>query len=513
MTVLDLITLLRRGWKILAVTIIVGALAGVAYGLTAPKVYQSTATGFIAVDGSSVVAGSDEAVARAGAYMPLINTSQVRDGIAEAAGVSPGQLSGSLSAAVVPGSTLIQVTATSSDPQSALKLADGALVSLAQVVESIEGAVNTGTDENGEQPVGAAGITIVPMDSAVAPTEPISPNLRLAVVVGALAGLVVGVIIIVLRRALDVRVRAHTDITALVGTGVLGRVPKINPKGTSKKDQLVRTVADEAYRQIRTGLRFASVDDEVVAVMITSANQGEGKSHIARALARVVAESGRRTLIIDGDLRRPTVASGFGIDGTVGLSEVLSGQVTAPSAVRSTNDPNLFVLPAGGIPPNPSEMLGSTAMHQLLRELRRDFFVIVDAPPVLPVTDASVLSAAVDGVVFVAAVGKTRRHEVAEARTQLEQAHARVLGVVLNLVSLKGDQNGYGYYRQNSRYYAQARVAQQQSAANGDATDAFSSLGGLTPASLVSAEKSPSEDAGSSDTPKKSRAARRSTQA
>lgn len=488
MTVLDLITLIRRGWKYLFLGLVLGALAGFAYGLVATPVYSSQATGFIAATGTSVVAGSDEAVARAGAYMPLINSSQVREEIAKEAGVSTSDLHGSLSARVVPGSTLVEVTANASDPQSALKLANGALHALAKVVAHIEDVAGaTATPPPPGTPVAVApsnGIAIVPMDEAVAPTRPSEPNKTLAIGIGALSGLVLGLAVLLLRRALDVRVRAHTDIPALVGTGVLGRVPKLDLKGHGKRDALARAVAHEAYRQIRTGLRFSSVDQEVRVVMITSANLGEGKSGTARSLARVLAESGQRTLVIDGDLRRPTVASGFEIDGTIGLSEVLSGQVPVASAIQRTSDPNLFVLPAGGIPPNPSEMLGSSAMQQLLTALRRDFYIVVDAPPVLPVTDASVLSTVVDGLVWVVAMGKTRKAEIAETRTQLAQTRARILGVVLNLVSLKGGDNGYGYYQKNSRYYVQSgRMADE---ADEDIA-AFAAMADLSPATFDNA--------------------------
>ncbi|MGN8026978.1 polysaccharide biosynthesis tyrosine autokinase [Microbacterium sp. 22242] len=494
MTVLDLITLIRRGWKYLFLGVVLGALAGFGYGLVATPVYSSQATGFIAATGTSVVAGSDEAVARAGAYMPLIDSSQVRDEIAKDAGVPASELHGTLSARVVPGSTLVEVTANASDPRSALKLANGALHALAKVVAHIEevaGAAatpapgtpttaTTGTPATATTGAATDGIAIVPMDEAVAPTRPSAPNKPLAIGLGALAGLVFGLIVMLLRRALDVRVRAHTDIPALVGTGVLGRVPKLDRRRRGKKDALARAVAHEAYRQIRTGLRFSSVDQEVRVVMVTSANLGEGKSEVARSLARALAESGQRTLVIDGDLRRPTVATGFEIDGAVGLSEVLSGQVPVASAIQRTADPNLFVLPAGGIPPNPSEMLGSSALQHLLAELRRDFYIVVDAPPVLPVTDASVLSTVVDGLVFVVAMGRTRRSEVVETRTLLAQTRARILGVVLNMVSLRGGDNGYGYYQKNSRYYVQSRRAEEDE----DAIAEFAAMANLSPASF-----------------------------
>ncbi len=464
MTVLDFITLTRRGWKVLVLAVLVGLLVGAAYGFLAPKVYEARATGFISASGSSVVAGSDEAVARAGAYVPLINSGPVRKAIAEEAGVEQSALSGGLSARVVPGSTLIEVTASASTPKAALELANGALHGLVSVVDEIESQADNSDGTN---------ISIVPLDNAVPPSAPSSPNVKLAIGLGGLGGLVAGDAFLLLRRALDVRVRMHTDMNALAGSGVLGRVPKLGRGGSAEGTTKTDAIAAEAFRQIRTGLRFSSVDGEVRVIMITSASQSEGKSMIAASLARVMAESGQRTLIIDGDLRRPKVARNFEIDGSVGLSEVLSGQVPVQSAIQPTKDANLFVLASGGVPPNPSEMLGSTAMQRLLSELRRDFFVIVDAPPVLPVTDASVVGAIVDGVAFVAAVGKTRLAEVAAASQQLGQVHARVLGVILNMVPLSGPESGYGYgygyYRQNQSYYVQAAKTAKSKKAKKDA--------------------------------------------
>ncbi|WDH79444.1 polysaccharide biosynthesis tyrosine autokinase [Microbacterium esteraromaticum] len=456
MTVLDFATLMRRGWLMLVAGVLVGVLGGVAYFMLTPKVYTASATGFIASSGDALVSGADEASARAASYVSLISSGTVRDAIASELGEEPGSLQGNLSARVVPGSTLIEVTAQSQSPEQAVKLASGALDGLVAVIDEIE-------SQGGQ----TARITVVPLDDAVQPSTPSTPQLRPALLVGALAGLVGGVVVLLVRRVLDVRVRVHTDMTDLMGTGVLGRVPKFSAKGRSKNGAQASTIAQEAYRQIRTGLRFSSVDTEVRVVVVTSANQGEGKSSTAASLAKVTAESGQRTIIIDADLRRPKVARNFGIDGSVGLSGVLSGQVDAAAAIRAMKEPNLFVLPAGAIPPNPSEMLGSAALRTLLAELRREFFVIIDAPPVLPVTDASVVSTMADGVVFVVHTGSTRKAAAAAARQQLEQVGARLLGVVLNFVSLKEEGYGYGYgqYRQNRSYYLAAQDVESKAKA------------------------------------------------
>lgn len=444
MTVLDFLTLTRRSWKTLTIFILAGVLAGLAYGLLTPKVYESSASGYVATEGSAVFLGTDAAANKAASYLPLITSKKVLDRISASSGVPESALNGSLSASMA-GGTLIQVTATAADPRTALTLANGALAALAAVIQEIESRVTSSGSES---------IKVVPLENAVEPSAPSSPNTKLAMLEGAAAGLVLGYAFVFLRRAVDVRVRKATDLATLSGGGVLGRIPKLGARHDS--DTLL-ALAGESLRQIRTGLRFASVDKPVRSLAVTSANQGEGKSTIAASLGRVVAEGDQPTIVVDADLRRPTVASQFDVDGSVGLSEVLSGQIPLVDAIRRTGDSRLLVLPAGGIPPNPSEMLGSDALRSLIDLLSQEYFVIVDAPPVLPVTDALLVSDAVDGVVFIGSAGRTRKADISAARADLERAHARILGVILNMVPPRDSQDGYAYYRQYRSSYGPQR--------------------------------------------------------
>lgn len=444
MTIADFLTLTRRSWRLLLVTVLLGLLGGAAYGYLAPRTYQSTSAGFVTSSGANVFGGTEALTNLATSYLPLISSQPVLEKIATTAGVSPSSLAGQLSATLPAGSTLIQVTAASSDPKTAQTLANGALDALAAVIADVQTKAGVAASSR---------MTVIPMQNAVVPSAPSSPNVKLALGVGGVAGLVLGYLIVFLRRALDVRVRTGKELSKLAGTGLLGRIPKYRSK---KRRDTVVAMAGESLRQIRAGLRFASVDSQVRSIVVTSANQSEGKSTTAASLAGVLAEAGQKVLLIDGDLRRPTVARTFKIDGTVGLSEVLSGQISLADVLHPTISENLVILPAGGIPPNPSEMLGSGAMKGLLETLSREYFIIVDAPPLLPVADAALLSAEVDGVVLVAASGRTRKIEVTEARAQLAQAKARVLGTVLNMVPLRDAADGYTYYRQYRSYYTKA---------------------------------------------------------
>lgn len=452
MTVIDFVQLTRRSWRALVIFVLLGCAAMAGYTYLQPKVYEASSAGFIAAgNGTSydgAISGSQTAVARAQAYVPLISTTPVFDKIAQDPSVDlQGQpLAGRLSASVATGSTMIVVSATASNPESALALANGALKALAAVINDIETKASSG------QP---PAIKVVPLETAVKPTVPISPDWKVNLGLGAIGGLILGYLFIFVRRGLDARIRSTDDLPQLMGAGLLGNIPKVSKRKLSiNSDDRDNRLAAESIRQVRTGLSFASVDRKVHSMAVTSANQSEGKTTIATSLAQVFAQSGRRTLIIDADLRRPAVSEELGIDESVGLSELLSGQVSVTQAIRPTDNPELFVLPAGRTPPNPSEMLGSAAFRTLVEEMTHDHFVIIDAPPLLPVTDAALVSVVVDGVVFVAAAGKTRKPEIAAARRILEQVHARTLGLVLNMVPLRGSESSYyEYYGRKRGYY------------------------------------------------------------
>lgn len=452
MTVLDFLRLTGRSWKAILIGIAIGLLAAFGYTQIQPKVFVANSAGFViagqAAEGG-YINGSEAAIAKAESYIPLITSQPVYARIAEnpASGIAEGEtLNGRLSASVAPSSNLIQVSASSSSPSGAVTLANGALQAMADVITDIETQAGGGTSS----------ITVVPLQNAVEPTTPASPNLRNNLLIGAGLGLILAYAFVFLRKALDVKVRTSKDLADAAGVGSLGRIPK-SPQlmGKDRKLTDADAIASESFRRLRTNLRFASVDEEIRSIVITSSNAGEGKSTIATSLAQVLAQSNTPTIIVDADLRRPTVAAVLGIDGAIGLSEVLSGQVSLEDALTSTKVPGLYALPSGRIPPNPSEMLGSEAMRSIIQLLSRDYIVIIDAPPLLPVTDAAVLSTRVDGVVLVATAGRTRREDVGAARDMLSQVHGRLLGTVLNMVPPRDSADGYEY-RRNRTYYVTA---------------------------------------------------------
>ena len=212
-----------------------------------------------------------------------------------------------------------------------------------------------------------------------------------------------------------------------------------------------RTARAEALRQLRTNLQFVDVDQPVKTLVITSAIPGEGKSSTACNLALLFAETGRRVLLIDADLRRPRIADYFGLEGAVGLTTILAGRATPEDVVQPWSD-GLWVLPSGFVPPNPSELIGSRHMADLLGGFREAFdMVILDCPPLLPVTDGAVAAARADGALLLARAGKTTSTQITAAVNALHKVDARLLGCVFNMVRSDGG-DAYQYY--NYRYSA-----------------------------------------------------------
>jgi capsular exopolysaccharide synthesis family protein len=199
----------------------------------------------------------------------------------------------------------------------------------------------------------------------------------------------------------------------------------------------------EQYRTIRTNIDFSIADRNLRSLVVTSSGPGEGKSMTTANLAVVMAQQGRKVLLVDADLRKPTVHYTFRLVNTEGLSNLLTKRAKLTDVLTKTDVDNLYVITSGPIPPNPAELLSSRAMHELMTQALGIFDIIIfDTPPVLAVTDAQILSSQADGTVLVVASGKTEKDAALEAKDLLQKSQARILGVVLNRQPIK-----------NSRYY------------------------------------------------------------
>ncbi|MFN2537569.1 MAG: polysaccharide biosynthesis tyrosine autokinase [Mycobacteriales bacterium] len=276
-----------------------------------------------------------------------------------------------------------------------------------------------------------------------------SPRPKLNLALGLLVGLAVGIGGAVARETLDTSVKGPEQAAELAGAPVIGA---ITFDADASKTPLVVVSAPgspraEAFRQLRTNLQFVDIEPPLRSVVVTSSVSGEGKSTTTCNLAITLAEAGLRIILVEADLRRPRVADYMGLEGAVGLTSVLLGRVDLDTALQPWRDLSLSVLPSGPLPPNPSELLGSAGMGELLHELeQRADIVLLDAPPLLPVTDAAVLGASASGVILLIRSSKTRREQVHRAASILTTVGATPLGAVLNMVPTRGpDAYAYGY--------------------------------------------------------------------
>lgn len=292
--------------------------------------------------------------------------------------------------------------------------------------------------------------------SAETPDEPVVPNPFRDVALAAAIGLVLGLAAAFLIDHLDDSLRAATDLEELGGPPVLAAVP-VEPPPDHRPIAISEphAFAVEIFRGLRTNIQFLGLDAPLRIIQVTSGLPGEGKTTTASNLAVVLVQAGHRVVLVDADLRKPQLHETFAVPATPGLIEILLGELI--ELVINHLDHGLDLVTAGGVPPNPSEMLSSTRIATLLSDLAERFdYVIVDSAPILPVTDSIALSRAVDGVLVVAQAGRTSRRHVAETLVRLERVGAPVLGLILNQATTRrGDTGVYGY---GYRYPATAPV-------------------------------------------------------
>ncbi len=353
---------------------------------------------------------------------------------------TPAELSASVTANAPLDTVNIEIDVTDPSPQRAAAIANAVTASFRQVIADIN------QPSNGDpSPVSASVLR-----PATVPTEPVSPNTKLNLALGALIGLALGLGISVLIEVLDTRIRSERNVREVTDAPIIGGIAF--DRNAPKRPLIVQAEPNspraEAFRSLRTNLQFLDVEGGPRTFVIASSVESEGKSTTAANLAIAMSDSGARVVIVDADLRRPRIATYMGIEGAIGLSDVLIGRAQLVDALQPWGTGSFAVLPAGSVPPNPSELLGSQAMINLLRVLEKEFdAVIIDTPPLLPVTDGAILSKHTRGALVVVAAGRTRRGELAAAISALDNAGARVAGIILTMMPTKGpDAYGYGRY-------------------------------------------------------------------
>jgi capsular exopolysaccharide synthesis family protein len=290
------------------------------------------------------------------------------------------------------------------------------------------------------------------VEYAAVPTVPIRPRKSMNVALSAILALLLAAGTVLLQEYLDDRVNAPEEVERLAGLPTLAHVPLMPQDQPRVLTSLsAHSPAVEAYRALRSGIGFAGIDAPVRRLQVTSASKGDGKSTTSTNLAIAMARDGKKVLLIDADLRSPTVHRLLGVASSPGLSEVLTGMSTLEAALQTSEVADLQVIAAGTIPPNPAELLGSAAFDRLLGQLEAHADVVIfDSPPCVPVTDPLILASRMDAVVLVLKMGQTRKGAIKQTMELLGRARARVIGAVFNQV--EPNRRGYYYYRQYNEY-------------------------------------------------------------
>lgn len=442
----DYLRLLRRHWILVVASALAGLLIGGTMSVLTKPTYTADTQLFVAIQNSGSVQelqqGNIFSQARVQSYVKTVESPVVLQPVIDSLGLamSADQLAQRVEATTDLNTVLIAISVADNSPVQAAAIAQAVADSLVEAVDMLEKPKTGGTS-----PVGLSVIK-----PATAPPTPSAPNTHLNLLIGLLAGLGLGLLAAVLKTKLDNRIRGEEDLRQVTTAPLLGGISF--DQDAVRKPLLTQTAPQspraESFRQIRTNLQFANVSGQAKSVLVTSSLPGEGKSTTATNLAIAMAQAGQSVCLIDADLRRPMVNEYLGLERNAGLTTALVGAADVNALLQPWGDDHLFVLASGQIPPNPSELLGSNEMQQLVQRLELAFdAVILDAPPLLPVTDATVLSQHVGGVVVVVGSQKLRYPDLEKSLNALQMVGSNILGVILNRLPAKGpDAYAYSYY-------------------------------------------------------------------
>jgi non-specific protein-tyrosine kinase len=457
---------LGERWKLILLFVVVGGAAAVGVVALTPKSYEATAQLYVTSNvgsGDSAIAQQQQAYVQyeVQTYAAIVGNPDVLTGIKQDLNLplSASALKSKLSASSTTGESIINLHVSDSNAQRAADIANSASRAFVTAIQNY----NT-TTANGQPSV-----RLFITSSASAPSKPQSPNPVLDVGLGLLLGLLVGAAVAVSRDILDTRIKTADELAKVSGAPVMGvvvedakavRHPIATRAGT-------RNMRAENYRQLRANLQFANVDKHPRVIAVTSSVPGEGKTTVAINLASTLAEAGFSVCLVDADLRRPTIAKVLGLLSPVGLTSVLIHQIELTEALQSAGS-SFYVLTSGPTPPNPSEVLASSYVRDVIRSLLdRVDYVVCDTAPLLPVADGSEVAAMADGTLIVA------RHKVAtdalikRSVATLGRVDASLLGVVLNRIpARRSNEYGYTYYRSDTEAPTHSRRGARTGAAS-----------------------------------------------
>lgn len=431
----------QRRWLTIVVFFFLGLLGGGALTYFQTPTYESTARVFISAeskaDGTSTeaVASSYFAAQRVQSYSQLATSRELMQRVISRLNLNltPTQLADKIESSVADQTVIIVLKVQDDAPDVAQSIAKAESEAFTDYISELE-----------TSPVKA---TVV--DPASYNATQVSPRPLLNLVIAGVLGLVLGIAMALLRDLLDNTISSATDVESTIDAPVLSSVAYDSdvPRHPLLTEVGSHSTRVEAFRLLRTNLQFLDLDTRPRAIVITSAVPSEGKTSTATNLAIALAQTGLRVLLVDGDLRRPKVASVLGLERSVGLTTVLVGRSELQDSIQKHTDSGIYFLASGPIPPNPTEVLQSRAAQELFTRVSQMFdMVIIDGPPLLPVSDAAIMARDVDGAILVVRHGKTTKEQLKQAALRLNQVDANLLGVMVNMTPKRGGKgSGYGY--------------------------------------------------------------------
>ncbi len=442
----QVLSALRERWWLPVIGAVVGGAAALVASLLVTPMYTASTQMFVSSTQSTnpldAFQGSQFSQARVTSYAQLVAGEEVATRIVDRLGLdlSPGDVGALIGATAETDTVIINVTVTDTSPERAQQIAAALGEEFPAFVAELE------TSEDGSP----APVKVTVTDRPEVPTTPSAPDTVRNVALGLLAGLLLGAALAVIRAYTDRTITDAAEASDVAGAPVIGAIlrdEQLNRTHTIEGTGSARVAED--YRQLRTNLQFLNVDEPPKVIMISSAMPSEGKTTTVVNLGLALADAGRRVTVVEADLRKPKVTKYLGLVGGVGLTNVLSGSADVEDVLQKHGTGDLFVIAAGPTPPNPGELLSSSHMFALLDKLRSENdFVLVDAPPLLPVADSTGLAVYMDGVLLSVRYGTTRREQLQQSAEMLQRVGARLLGVILNIVPPKVElatAYGYGY--------------------------------------------------------------------
>lgn len=446
----DYVAVLRKYWIGIVCVTLLGLVIAAGVTLVTPPTYTAKTAVFISVRGgdsaSELLQGANYATNQVRSYAQVATTPTVLQPVIDKLGLqtTPALLAENVTASIPTNTAIVEVSVTDRDAELSARIAQATSEQLVATVDQLSPA-----DATGKRAVAATIVT-----PATVPLEKTTPRTSLNLAVGLLAGLFLGFGQAVLRNTLDRSIRTEEDVARATDHSVIAKIP-FDPDAAEHPLVMFtdpHSLRAEAYRKLRTNLRFLDVakGTENNSFVVTSSIAGEGKSTTSINLASTLAEGGEKVLLIDADLRRSTVAKYLNIEASVGLTTVLIGRATLEDVLQPIGSGTFHVVAAGEIPPNPAELLASDAMKRLLKEATGRYdTVLLDAAPLLPVTDAAILSTLTGGALIVAGSGVVTVPELEDSVATLDQVNGTTLGIVLNKAKV-GNSDGYYYqYKQD----------------------------------------------------------------